>query len=184
MSWRPGSAFSGLATGLCLSVSPEATQAGRPCRVLCKRAPSPLSTTIKCAYCGAHGTTDRRPADLIPAPLSGNSLLGWLTGMQEEVVTCAGRVTSPMTTHPKTNWWVTSLIPHLPGELRPSPLSLSPSLRSEEPPRVGARSDVGFQLNQHCLVTRKGPTGFSARMAAPGPAPAPISWVSDEASAS
>ena len=46
--------LSGLATGLCLSVSPEATQAGRPCRVpLQEGTPHSLSTTIKCAQPGS-----------------------------------------------------------------------------------------------------------------------------------
>lgn len=85
--------LSGLATGLCLSVSPEATQAGRPCRVpLQEGTPHSLSTTT------GSGTAREPNEPQTGAQLTSFlllfwklSLLGWLTGRWEEVVTCMGR---------------------------------------------------------------------------------------------
>lgn len=91
---------------------------------LCKRAPlTHFRPPSNVHSQGAHGTTEGRPADLVPAPVPGNSLLGWLTGMQGgSGDVCGAEVTSPRP-HPKTNPKLTSPLPHLPGELRPfSPL--------------------------------------------------------------
>ena len=74
LAWPQGSA--------CLCPRRLHKLAGRA-ESLCKRAPLTHSRPPSSVHSqGAHGTTDRRPADLIPAPLSGNSFLGWLTGMQ------------------------------------------------------------------------------------------------------
>ena len=136
MSWRPGAAslwpghralpvcVPGGHTSWPAAESPSAR--GQPSL---SRPPSSVHSQ------GAHGTTDGRPADLVPAPGSGNSLLGWLTGMQGgSGDVCGAEVTSPRP-HPKTNCKLTSPLAHLPGELRPfSPL---PTL-VQRSPRVGA----------------------------------------------
>ena len=97
MSWRPGAASlwpGHRALPVCVPGGHTSWPAAESPSA---RGQSSLSRPLSSVHSqGAHGTTDGRPADLVPAPGSGNSLLGWLTGMQGgSGDVCGAEVTSP-----------------------------------------------------------------------------------------